>query len=181
LIAEDYGLIRRNRFDAVGQALVFAAGVIVALVFVSIMIMEFENSRKLSDVVNQNMIEMTALVKDSEIMMYDGVKVTGADVLNFGKKHFYGSSDSGSFAMVVISGSGTSVEINDRDDMKAVVRASAAGTSLDALNSPDPGTSLNPVNNPDPGMIDPMSYYIGEVIQNENGIITSVTFRYMQI
>lgn len=152
-------LVRRNRFDAVGQSLVFAAGVIVALVFVSIMILEFENSRRLSDTVNGRMTEMTASVRDSGVMMYDGVKVLGADVLNFGKKHFYAVSGSGPFELMITTRQGQTVLINNRDDMEAAVAASALGT--------------------DPGSVGPTEEFLGSVEQNDNGMITAVKFTYV--
>jgi len=148
--------IKRNRFDAVGQSLIFAAGVIIAVVFVSIMIMEFENSRKLSDAVNENMLELTASVKDSAVMMYDGVRVSGADVLNFGKKFFYSAVDDAPFVMQVTSLSGISFEVTSKAEMEAAVRSSGIGT--------------------DPFAIDPAADYLGFVTSNENGIITHVSF-----
>lgn len=132
-----------------------AAGVILAIIFVSIMIMEFENSRKLSDAVNDNILELSATVRDSDVMMYDGIRVLGADVLNFGKKHFYSACNGGPFVMMVSSQSGET-EIKDKADMEAAVRASALGTAPDA--------------------VDPLAEYIGCVSQNDNGVITLVTF-----
>ncbi|MCR5829939.1 MAG: hypothetical protein K6F93_06315 [Lachnospiraceae bacterium] len=160
-------MIIRNRFEAVGQSLIFAAGVIVALVFVSIMIMEFENSKKLSDAVSENMLELTSDIKDSGIMMYDGVKVTGADVLNFGKKYFYDTGSSRSFVMVVTTESGTTLEIEGKEDMRSLVRASA-------LTDANEGAGVSNTSS-----VDPLSSYIGDVIRNENGMITSVIFTYV--
>ena len=151
-----FGLIRRNRFEVVGHSLVFAAGVIVAVVFVSIMIMEFENARKLSDAVNGNMIELAAAVKDSGVTMYDGVKVLGADVLNFGKKYFGAASGPGPFVMRVTADSGQSVVVSDKEELLELVRISALGS--------------------DPGAVGPTDEYLGTVIRNDNGIITEVSF-----
>lgn len=149
-------LIKRNRFEVVGQSLVFAAGVIVAVVFVSIMVMEFENARKLSDAVNENMIELTAAVRDSTVTMYDGVKVLGADVLNFGRKYFGSASGACPFVMKIITDSGQSVVVSDSEGLKELVRVSGLGTA--------------------PGAIDPTDEYLGSVSQNANGIITEVSF-----
>ena len=151
-------MIRRNRFEIVGQSLVFAAGVIIAVVFVSIMIIEFENSRRLSDAVNENMIEMTAAVRDSGVLMYDGIRVLGADVLNFGKKYFYSSE--GEFVLQITSDSGRTVSVADKHDMEEIVAQSGAEGS----RSP----------------VDPSGEYLGKVIKNDNGIITLVSFTQVQ-
>ena len=140
-----------------GQSLVFAAGVVMAVVFVSVMIMEFENSKKLSDAVNENILELASSVKSGGVMMYDGVRVRGADVLNFGKKYFYGSEDERTFCLQIIDASGEVVVVSDRQDMEKVVKASGTGTDSDA--------------------VDPAADYLGEVEQNENGIVISVVFR----
>ncbi|MCR5431631.1 MAG: hypothetical protein K6E95_03640 [Lachnospiraceae bacterium] len=150
-------MIRRNRFEVVGQSLIMAAGVILAVIFVSIMIMEFENSRKLSDAVNENILDITETLKNSDVMMYDGVRVRGADVLNFGKKFFYSAGEEITFVMKIVSKSGRELRVTDREDMVTVVAESALGT--------------------DPDAIDPLAEYIGIVSQNENGIITEVSFR----
>ena len=152
-------MIRRNRFEIVGQSLVFAAGVIIALVFVSIMIMEFENSKKLSDAVNENMLELAASIKDNGVMMYDGVRVTGADVLNFGKRYFYSSDRERPFVLRIIPAEGYEIDVDTKSGMEAVVRASGLREG--------------------PCYVDPTEEYLGSVIQNENGMITHVTFTYV--
>ncbi len=149
-------MIKRNRFEIVGRSLVFAAGVIVSVVFVSIMILEFENSKQLSDAVNENMIGLTSAVRDSGVMMYDGVRVLGADVLNFGKKYFYSASGGEEFVMTITLASGQELSVSSRNDMEEVVRSSGLGISTETVN--------------------PLGEYIGKVTKNDNGVITLVSF-----
>lgn len=81
-------MTRRNRFDVVPQSIVFATGVVLAVIFVSVMIYEFDSSKELSNAVNRNLSELTVDVEESNVTMYDGITVNGADVINFVKRNY---------------------------------------------------------------------------------------------
>ena len=60
--------MKRNRFEIAPQALLLAAGVILSVVLISIMVMQFEQAKNMSDVVSGKMIEDTERLRNSGIM-----------------------------------------------------------------------------------------------------------------
>lgn len=77
----------RNRIEIAPQALLMAAGVIMSVVLISIMIAQLDTAKGLARTVEANVLEATARVADSDIMQYDGMRVSGAEVRNFFKLH----------------------------------------------------------------------------------------------
>ena len=75
--------MKRNRLDIAPQALLLAAGVILSVVLISIMVTQFEQARQMSDIVTGNMLSTAETLKNSSITQYDGLRVSGAEVRNF--------------------------------------------------------------------------------------------------
>ena len=83
----------RNRLDIAPQALLLSVGVILSVVLISIMVIQFEQARKMAEIVSENMLETTERIKNSDILQYDGETLTGADVRNFCKKYLSGGDE----------------------------------------------------------------------------------------
>ena len=139
----------RNGADIPAQAMLMAAGVLVAVVVISILFVQFQQANQMSGIVGENMTDMTDDIKNSDIMQYDGLEVTGADVVNFYKKHLgdYTSGETGPFAVVI---GGTSYQ---------------NGASVSSLR--DSSSSA---------YVKPTARYKCTVTKNANGVITKVTF-----
>ena len=142
--------VLRNRFEIAPQAMLLSAGVIMSIILISIMVSQFERAQKLSAEVTQKIINADAGITNSDIMQYDGVTITGADVRNFYRKYFTANgSEAGT--MTVNNG-------------KVSADYSAAGSYS---NMTDPN---------DRKFIKPDDLYKCSVTVNGNGIVTKVTF-----
>lgn len=104
---------RRNRFDIVPQSMVFATGVVIAVIFISVILYEFDNSKEMTDAVNMNMIEVTRQVRESDITMYDGISVNGADVVNFVRKNYNDNSGNTSFETDIVLKNGVTAAVRN--------------------------------------------------------------------
>lgn len=99
--------MKRNRFEIAAQALMLSVGVILSVVLISIMVIQFEQARSMSDAVGENMIEETERIRDSELIQYDGLRVSGAEVRNFFKLNITKSGPKGFSELVIDNGKGT--------------------------------------------------------------------------
>ncbi len=97
----------RNRFELAPQALIMSAGAIMSIILISIMVSQFENARSISSEVTRKMSSTAADIADGDILQYDGITLTGADVRNFYRKYFR-SSGPDIDQMTVSNGSQTS-------------------------------------------------------------------------
>lgn len=143
--------VRRNRLDIAPQALLLSVGVILSVILISIMVIQFEQARKLADAVSENMLAVTEEISNSDVMRLDGEKVTGADVRNFCKRYLLRSEGPERVAVVKGAASVFYSEYEECSDMK------------DATS---------------PNYVDPTDLYICEVSRNANGVITEVKFIY---
>ncbi len=143
--------MRRNSFDIAPQALLLAAGVILSVVLISIMVVQFEQARKMSDVVSGKMIEDTERLRNSGITQYDGLRVSGAEVRNFYKLYLTSAGPKGFEKLTVKSG----------DTEKSYTRSGSFSELTDSSGS---------------GYVAPTDVYLCTVEQNANGIITNVIF-----
>lgn len=82
----------RNRLEMVGQALLFAAATVIAMLLISMMLEQMNRVRAFSNVVNENLARQTQRLSEADILMYDGLRVTGADVANIAGRYLSGSS-----------------------------------------------------------------------------------------
>lgn len=77
----------RNRIEIAPQALIFAAGVLLSVMLISVMVGQFEDARSLSAAVSENMLRATQDIRDSGVMQYDGLLVRGSDVINICRRY----------------------------------------------------------------------------------------------
>lgn len=142
--------------DIAPQALILAAGVVLSVVLVSIMVTQFRQAEGMSSLVSNEIVSKTSEIMENEIMQYDGLTVKGADVVNFYKKHLgeYQSGEQADFTVVIshsAEGGGSYSYSN--------------GTAVSLLR--DSGSEQ---------YVKPTSQYRCTVEKNKNGIITKVVF-----
>lgn len=142
--------IKRNKFEIAAQSLILAAGVILSVILISIMVVQFEQSADLAGVVSDRVLETTQKIKNADLLQYDGAQVTGADVRNLLKQQF-------ARARPEVD------EIEVCNGTKTV--RYTEGKSLDRIK--DSAAEE---------YIDPAEVYVGRVTVNANGIITGMSF-----
>lgn len=150
-------MMSRNRMEVVPSALLMAAGVIISIVIISVMISQMGVAGELSNAVSDEMTDRIDDIRNSSITRYDGLTVNGADVVNFYKKQFddYQSPGSAPFE----------IEIDRSDDGKSNGKIYKDGLSATELKD---SSSIQ--------YIKPSSQWKCNVIKNKNGIITRVVF-----
>ncbi len=140
---------RRNALELPAQALLLAASVLITVVIISILFVNFRSASQLSSAAGEQIVDMTDDIKNNAVMQYDGLEVTGADVVNFYKKHLgdYKAGQTGPFTVTI---GGTSY---------------TNGASLSSLRDSSSASYVKPT-----------ARYKCTVNKNANGVISSVTF-----
>lgn len=142
---------QRNRIDIAPQALMMAAGVIVSVVLISIMVNQLDTAKTMARTVGQSISRATKQLSLSEIMQYDGMKVSGAEVRNFYKMHLRKRAAEGPECMTI-------------------------DNSFSRETYDDPLQYGKLTNEREYTYVDPLDVYKCTVCQNDNGIITEVIF-----
>lgn len=145
------GIRKRNRIDIAPQALMMAAGVIVSVVLISIMVNQLDTAKTMARTVGQSISRATNQLALSEIMQYDGMKVSGAEVRNFFKLHMRKSGADGLESLTIDN---------------SFTRETYEDSSMYDKLTDERGYTY----------VDPMDVYKCIVCQNDNGIITEVIF-----
>ncbi len=140
----------RNRFEIAPQALILSAGVIMSIILISIMVAQFERAQKMSALVTEKMIQTSDSIANSDIMQYDGVTLTGADVRNFYRKYF--------------TQNGSDISAMSVNNGKTTTNYTTPGSYSDMT---DPNGKK---------FIKPDDLYKCSITVNKNGIITKVSF-----
>lgn len=143
--------MKRNRFDVAPQALLLAAGVVLSIVLISIMVNQFEQARAMAAAVSDNMIGATESIKCANVMQYDGVEVTGADVRNFYKKYMQDGMPEEFLSMTVDNGISSNTGLL-------------------------PGEYRSMTDSGSDGYVNPIDRYYCTIDRNANGIILNVAF-----
>lgn len=145
------GCMKRNRFEVAVQALLLSVGVILTVVLISVMIVQFEQARNMSDAVSENMLEVTERIRNSDLTQYDGLRVSGAEVRNFFKLNVAKSGPKGFTDLIIDNGSG------------AVTYWSSSGYSEITDNTGN-------------RYVCPTDVYLCSVDRNINEVITTIKF-----
>ncbi len=140
----------RNRFELAPQALILSAGVILSVIMISIMVSQFEKTKNLSNAVSQRLIDQSAKIAEGDIVQYDGITVTGADVRNFYRRYVEKASPA--------------IEMMSVDNGIVRMKYDSRGHYRE-LNDPS-GTAF----------VGPADLYKCRVTVNDNGVITNVDF-----
>ncbi|MCQ2495474.1 MAG: hypothetical protein MJ131_02665 [Lachnospiraceae bacterium] len=148
---------KRNSLDIAPQALLMAAGVVLSVLLVSIMISQFRAGREMANLAGERILSATENIKQSDILQYDGLMVKGADVINFCKKYLgdYAPGDKAEFTVNINHVQEGSEEVFEYSDSKYL---------SDIRDSESKH------------YIKPTGKWKCKVIKNLNGIITAVDF-----
>lgn len=138
------------------KLLLLASGTIITLMIVTISFNLARQAKSIDEKYIEKLAEHNHDLDCSEITMYDGISVYGSDVVNF-MKHQLGGYQAGETAPLKIT----------------VITKLSPQTLYTYSNK----TYLKEVQNfADARYIRPLSKYVGEVVYNENGVITGVIF-----
>lgn len=150
-------LATRNNIDVAPQALLMAAGVILSVVIISIMVGQLRAADEMANVVENNISDQVDAIRNGSIMQYDGLIVNGADIVNFYKRNF-DDYPIGTTAPFVI-------EIDHSNDGKS--------NGYEYTNSAFSGDMRDSTSQ---HYIKPSSQWKCNVVKNKNGIIVRVRF-----
>lgn len=143
--------MHRNRFEIAPQALLLSVGVILSIVLISVMVTQFEQARSLSDEVSRNMLKTGEQIRNSDLMQYDGIKVSGAEVRNFFKMQISAGGPDG-FDTLVINNGKTTGKYSESGKYSLITDMGSAA------------------------YVNPTDVYLCSILSNANGMITTVTF-----
>lgn len=143
--------MKRNRFEIAVQALLLSVGVVLSVVLISVMVVQYEQARSMSDAVGENMLEATERIRDSNLTQYDGLRVSGAEVRNFFKLNLTKSGPKGFTDLVIDNGNGS------------ITYWSSSGY-------------LEITDNTGTRYVSPTDVYLCSVDRNTNEVITTIKF-----
>lgn len=135
------------------KALLLAASTIITCIIVGLGFRMAEEAKRLGNHVVEELYAYRIAIEEQDIMKYDGVTVYGTDVVNLMKAEL--PEKENGFFVTVINGS-YEYRYGEKSSMKKVQ---------------EPG---------EPEYLAPTAEYMGEVIRNENDVITEVIFRKKQ-
>ena len=130
--------------------MLLSAGVIMSVILISIMVTQFEKAKDLSGTVSRKLLSDTEMIAQSDILQYDGMTVTGADVKNFYRRYITAS------------------------DPEVLMLSIDNGRTR--INYDSPGHIAEMSDPSGYAYISPADTYVGSVVENKNGIITGVVF-----
>ena len=136
----------RNRIEIAPRALLLAVAVILSVLLVSIMLSQFKSAREMANISSEAMNKRTEELINEDILKYDGLTVSGADLINFCKRNI----DEVNITLKGASGYTRLLENHD---------------TIATLTDPDESEFVNPV-----------SKWKCSVERNKNGIILGVIF-----
>jgi hypothetical protein len=135
------------------KALLLAASVFITCVLLSIGFIYLREAKNISFASASNLSELAVELTESDLTMYDGLEVTGSDVVNFIKKNLgsYTSAQTSPVYVYVETESSSNTYYNESD--------------------------LNHIQNfTHEKYIKPISKFIGEIVRDENDVIIGLKF-----
>lgn len=138
--------------DSVNRFFLIAAGLIVTAGLVLVGFRMSDIGREAAGHLVDEMAVFENEIEIQEIMRYDGMVVTGSDVVNFIKKHLSDCFEGQMPDFIIKVSSDTVIVHKDNSSMK------------------------NMMNFSHPAYIKPNGRYLGEVVRNRNGVIEEVIF-----
>lgn len=145
--------MKRNKID-LGAIILIVAATAIAMLIAFFMIRQYRLMKNGAAAVTENMATYADEVAMSEITSLDGETVSGADVVNFYKKHMdpYSGTETAPFSVIINNGTATNT-YTTRDYTSKLRDAADADHYVKAT-----------------------SRYACSVTKNKNGILVSVTF-----
>lgn len=142
-----------NHVSEAVKFLLMSATLLITCSLIGLGFYVFGNSKRLGSTVTNQIVDLNNELTQSDIMKYDGLEVSGSDVINFIKKYLgdYGKEESGPFSIVIEKGS--NIDIHKNKEYIHLI--------TDFTNS---------------YYIKPTNKFMGSVEKNENLVIVSVKF-----
>lgn len=138
--------------DSVHKFFLIAAGLIVTGMLVFLGFRMSDVGEDVGGHMVNRLTELEQSLKDADVMQYDGVTVTGSDVVNFIRKSLseHSTESTAPYQVIVVTGTVTTHKDNT--------------------------TIGNILNFSHISYVNPTAKFVGEVNRNTNGVIVSVTF-----
>ncbi len=145
--------MKRNKME-LGAIILIVAATILAMIMVFYMISQYRTTKSGTTKIVESMATYADEVAMSEITSLDGETVSGADVVNFYKKHMDGYSGSDTAPFDIVINNGTDTHTYNTSDYTAKLRdATDASHYVKATNS-----------------------YVCKVTKNKNDVLLQVSF-----
>lgn len=139
------------------KALVIAAGVFITCVLLNIGFYFLRESKGIAIASGENLSEFAAELSESNITMYDGLELTGSDVVNFVKKQLG--------------------EYNSTETAPVYVYVKTVKDTVTLENTYYNGENIDNIQNFTHVMyIKPTGKFVGKVVRDENKVIIGVNF-----
>ena len=139
-------MIKRNCIEIAPRALLLAAGIILTVLLISVMMTQFKSAQDMMNVSGRMINKQTENIKYGELLSLDGSAVYGADVVNISQKQ----TDNG-------------IKITLKKD---------SGT----VSYTDPKSVSKMRDFEDPAYVKPFTRWKCSIQKNENGLITDIVF-----
>ena len=150
------GILRkRNCLEIAPRALLLAVAVILTVLIVSLMVSQFKSAQEMSNASMEVISRRTDEIRNNEITQYDGLTVSGADVVNFLKRNL----------MDAVGG--------DESDLKITLKGGSGNSRT--YRTYEAAVGLSDMD--DDEYVNPVTKWKCSVIRNKNGIITEVIFK----
>ena len=103
------------------RALLMAAAVMLSVLLISIMISQYNSAREVVNSSSDVMSRKAEEIRNSDIMQYDGLTVTGEDVINFMKKNLGEDAEMYGQLTVTLKGvSGNTLSYSDTESVSSL-------------------------------------------------------------
>ena len=151
---DENALYRINAIDIAPRALLLAVSVLLSVLLVSLMISQFRSAQDMANISSDIISEKTETMRNGDILKYDGLEISGGDVVNF-CLDILKNAYSGIKSDIKIILKGSSGENRTYDTYESIL----------GLKDPEAAEYVNPV-----------TRWYCRVNRNKNGIITDVVF-----
>lgn len=80
--------MRRGRLDIAPNTMLLAAAVVITMVLIGLGIAQLAKAKNVNSAITDSTNDMVVDLRNNEVAQYDGLTISGADVINFFKKNF---------------------------------------------------------------------------------------------
>lgn len=146
--------MKRGMIEIAPQALILAAAVVITMVLIALGINQLDKAKDVNSAITDSTNSMVNDLRNNEVAQYDGLTVSGADVINFFKKN-YGTTKDPKCEYTITIGNGTST----------VTYPSGTLTYKDLSDTSKAANYVRPTDK-----------YECDVTYNANDVLTGITF-----
>lgn len=111
---------RRNDFGfyltVATRFLILGASTILSCLLISVGMYQYRQSMKLTNEVNRKMSGLVSTIREEDVMFYDGVQMTGVEIINFYRRFCMGEGAMDGIR-VFLEKKGTQLEIGMQNDL----------------------------------------------------------------